>query len=205
LVVTCSLVGDNGGVLAPFRELSNVVLTSSVGAFATGELVQAFRMRRGAKLVDVRAEVVFRAMFFGAILLWPIGRVVTPAAGIGAGAWLFTLGIVIGWLGLLLRWWSFVSLGQYFTVTVRTSEDQPVVERGPYRVLRHPSYTGLLLVFAGGGLIVANWVSAAGAVVVVLIALIYRLRVEERALNDALGDRYQQFAASRARLVPYVW
>jgi protein-S-isoprenylcysteine O-methyltransferase Ste14 len=195
-------------VLAAFGELSNVarvVLAISVGAFAVGELGQALHTRRGAKLVNVRGEVVFRAMFFGAILLWPIGRGVTPGAVIGGGASLFTLGTVIGWLGLLLRWWSFVSLGKYFTVTVRTSEDQPVVQRGPYRVLRHPSYTGLLLTFTGGGLIVNNWVSAAGAVGVLLIALIYRLRIEEHALNDALGDRYQRFAADRARLIPYVW
>jgi protein-S-isoprenylcysteine O-methyltransferase Ste14 len=195
-------------VLAPFGELSNVarvVLVISVGAFATGELVQAFRTRRGAKLANVRAELLFRAMFLGAILVWPVGRAVIPGAGIDGGAWLFTLGMVIGWLGLLLRWWSFVSLGKYFTVTVRTSEDQLVVEHGPYRVLRHPSYTGLLLIFAGGGLVTANWVSAAGAVGVLLIALIYRLRIEERALHDALGSRYQQFAANRARLIPYVW
>ncbi|MEV6641509.1 isoprenylcysteine carboxylmethyltransferase family protein [Amycolatopsis sp. NPDC051371] len=194
-------------MLAPFGELSDVarvVLVISAGAFAMGELVQAFRTRRGAKLVDVRAEVVFRAVFFVAILLWPIGRAVCPAAGIG-GAWVFPLGTVIVWLGLLLRWWSFVSLGKYFTVTVRTSEDQLVVDRGPYRVLRHPSYTGLLLVFSGGGLITGNWVSAAGAGAVLLVALIYRLRIEERALEEALGGRYRQFAEDRARLVPFVW
>jgi protein-S-isoprenylcysteine O-methyltransferase Ste14 len=198
---------DNAAVSTPFGELSEVargILVISAGAFATGELVQAFRMRRGAKLVDVRAEVVFRALFFVAILLWPIGRAIRPPAGIG-GAWLFPLGTVLVWLGLFLRWWSFVSLGRYFTVTVRTSEDQLVVERGPYRVLRHPSYTGLLLVFAGGGLIADNWVSAAGADTVLLIALIHRLRIEERALEDALGSRYRQFAENRARLVPFVW
>ncbi|MEU8638096.1 isoprenylcysteine carboxylmethyltransferase family protein [Amycolatopsis sp. NPDC048633] len=185
--------------------VARVVLVVSVGAFAAGELVQAFRTRRGAKIVDVRAEVVFRAMFFGAILLWPIGRAVVPAAAIGGGGWLFTAGTALGWLGLLLRWWSFASLGKYFTVTVRTSEDQPVVDRGPYRVLRHPSYTGLLLIFTGAGLIADNWLSAAGAVAVVLIALVHRLRIEERALDDALGSRYRQFAANRARLIPYVW
>ncbi|WP_328444210.1 methyltransferase family protein [Amycolatopsis sp. NBC_00438] len=185
--------------------MASVVLVGSVGAFVAGELVQAFRTRRGAKLVDVRAEIVFRAMFFGAILLWPVGRAVVPAARIGGGGWLFALGIVLGWLGLLLRWWSFASLGKYFTVTVQTSEDQPVVDHGPYRLLRHPSYTGLLFTFTGGGLIADNWVSAAGAVAVVLIALIYRLRIEEHALEQALGDRYRRFAASRARLIPHVW
>jgi protein-S-isoprenylcysteine O-methyltransferase Ste14 len=59
--------------------------------------------------------------------------------------------------------------------------------------------------FAGGGLIVDNRVSAAGAVAVVLIALIHRLRIEEHALDEALGGRYQRFAANRARLIPHVW
>jgi protein-S-isoprenylcysteine O-methyltransferase Ste14 len=52
---------------------------------------------------------------------------------------------------------------------------------------------------------IGNWVSTAGAVILILIALIHRLRIEERALNATLGDRYRDFAASRARLIPYVW
>jgi protein-S-isoprenylcysteine O-methyltransferase Ste14 len=184
---------------------ARVVFEVSVGAFVVGELWQGFHVRRGATRADLRAEIWFRVMFFGGILLLPFGTAVTPSAAIGGGAWLFALGVLVAWLGLLLRWWSFVSLGDYFTVVVKTSEDQPVVDRGPYRVLRHPSYTGLLLAFAGGGLMVGNWVSTAGAVAVVLAALIYRLRVEERALEAALGDRYREFAAGRARLIPYVW
>lgn len=185
-------------------DLARIVFEVSVGAFVVGELWQAFHVRRGATRADLRAETLFRAMFFSGILLLPFGRAVAPGAAIGSG-WLFALGVLIAWLGLLLRWWSFVSLGKYFTVVVKTSEDQPVVDRGPYRALRHPSYTGLLLAFAGGGLMAGNWVSTAGAVGVVLAALIYRLRIEERALNAAFGDRYREFAASRARLIPYVW
>lgn len=200
--------GDTRDVPVPHEELpqlARIVVFISVGAFSAGELLQALRMRRGATRVSVRAEAAFRAMFFIGILLLPAGRAFAPGAVIGGGVWLFALGVVIGWLGLLLRWWSFVSLGKYFTVVVKTSEEQPVVERGPYLVLRHPSYTGLLLAFAGGGLMLGNWVSTVGAVGLLLIALIYRLRIEERALTAALGDRYREFAARRARLVPYVW
>ncbi|WP_238384870.1 methyltransferase family protein [Segeticoccus rhizosphaerae] len=64
----------------------------------------------------------------------------------------------VGWLGLLLRWWSFATLGRYFTTVVKTSADQVVVSRGPYRALRHPSYTGLLAAFLGCGLMLGNWV-----------------------------------------------
>lgn len=196
----------------PYVELSNAartVLFVSIGAMSAGELVralgQARRGRRGAEPVSMRAEAIFRAMFVGGILLLPIGRALAPAAVIGGGVWVFALGVAIAWLGLLLRWWSFMSLGAYFTVVVKTSHDQPVIDHGPYRVLRHPSYTGLLLAFAGIGVMLGNWVSAVAAVGVLLIAVIYRLRIEERALSAALGDRYRKFAASRARLIPYVW
>ena len=185
--------------------VAHVVFAVSVAAFAAGELAQAFRLRRGATRVDLRAEAAFRLVFFGGILMLPLGRSIAPGAAIGGGVWRFALGAVLCWLGLLLRWSSFLALGKYFTVVLGTSEDQPVVTRGPYRFLRHPSYTGLLLIFAGIGLMVGNWVSAAGAVGLLLVAVLYRLRIEERSLNAALGERYREYAASRARLIPYIW
>jgi len=112
---------------------------------------------------------------------------------------------VVGWLGLVLRWWSFATLGRYFTIVVRTSADQAVISSGPYRVMRHPSYTGLLAALLGCGLMLGNWVGAAASFLVVLIALVFRLLREERALVDALGDTYRDFAEDRARLVPHVW
>jgi protein-S-isoprenylcysteine O-methyltransferase Ste14 len=181
------------------------VLDISVGAFIVGELGQVWRVRPGATRANLGAEALFRAMFFGAILLIPIGRAVAPAAAIGGGVWIFALGVLIGWLGLLLRWWSFVSLGKFFTVVLKTSEDQPVVDSGPYQVLRHPSYTGLLLTFVGCNLVTGNWLSTGGSVTLLLTALVYRIRIEERALNAALGDRYRDFATGRARLVPFLW
>jgi len=79
------------------------VLVVSAGAFAAGELVQAFRRRRGSALVDARAEVLFRVVLLGGILMLPLGRAVVPGAAIGGGVWRLALGAVIGWLGLLLR------------------------------------------------------------------------------------------------------
>src|SRR3954471_10971292 len=107
----------------PYEELSNparAVLYVSVAAFLAGELVQAFPVRRGAKRVNVRAEALFRLVFFGGILLLPLGRAVAPGAVIG-GAFPFVLGLLLGWAGALLRWWSIVSLGKYFTVVIETS------------------------------------------------------------------------------------
>jgi protein-S-isoprenylcysteine O-methyltransferase Ste14 len=80
-----------------------------------------------------------------------------------------------------------------------------VVSRGPYRVLRHPSYTGLLAALLGCGLMLGNWVGTAASSLLILLALIYRLLREEQAMIDALGDAYLDFAKDRARLVPFVW
>jgi protein-S-isoprenylcysteine O-methyltransferase Ste14 len=184
--------------------LAGLAFEISAAAFAVGELSQALRVRRGATRADLRAEAIFRVVFFAGILALPVGRALMPDATIG-GAWIFAVGFVVGWLGLLLRWWSFATLGRYFTVVVKTSKDQPIIDRGPYRVLRHPSYTGLLLAIAGCGLMLGTLVGTAAAVVLVSNALVYRLRKEELALTAALGDRYRQFAAGRARLIPYVW
>jgi protein-S-isoprenylcysteine O-methyltransferase Ste14 len=52
---------------------------------------------------------------------------------------------------------------------------------------------------------VGNWLSAAGSVALVLVAVVYRIRIEEHALTAALGDRYGSFASGRARLVPFLW
>jgi protein-S-isoprenylcysteine O-methyltransferase Ste14 len=184
---------------------ARLLLDVTVGAFILGEVAQSLRVRRGATRASLGAELLFRVMFLGAVLLVAAGRALAPRAGIGGGVWLFALAAVIGWPGLLLRWWSFLTLGKYFTVQIRTSLDQPVIDRGPYRVLRHPSYTGLLLAFTGGTLMLGNWVGAAVSVPLLLLAVVHRIRVEERALDAALGKAYRDFAAGRARLVPFVW
>lgn len=195
-------------MLTPYLQqapAARLILELTIAAFAVAEFLQAMRVRRGAIRTNPGAEVWFRAIFIGGLLLIPLGLAYAPDAVLGGGVWLFCLGGVIGWSGLLLRWWSFLTLGKYFTVVLQTSEDQPVIDRGPYRVLRHPSYTGLLVAVGGCGLMVANWVSTAGSVAVVLIGLVYRIRIEERALNAALGTSYHDFAVRRARLVPFVW
>jgi protein-S-isoprenylcysteine O-methyltransferase Ste14 len=109
------------------------------------------------------------------------------------------------WAGIGLRLWSFKTLGRYFTFTVMTSRDQPVINSGPYRVLRHPSYAAILLILAGIGISLANWLSLAALIGLPLIGLLNRIRVEEAVLSATLGDRYTMYASGRKRLIPFVW
>ena len=138
------------------------------------------------------------------VMLYLAPRVV-PAAAIRPAAVAFAIGFVILLAGLVLRGWSIKTLGTYFTGSVAVSSDQAVVTAGPYRVLRHPSYTGLLLIMTGVGLASANWAGAAGMVVLTLAGLLWRIHAEERALLTTLGDRYRAYAAQHKRLVPLVW
>jgi len=107
--------------------------------------------------------------------------------------------------GVALRVWCFYTLGHYFTFTVQTSLDQPVIDTGPYRMLRHPSYAALLLIFIGWGFVYDNWGSLVVLTAAVAAGLVVRIRVEERALSKDLGGKYQEFAATRKRLIPFVW
>jgi protein-S-isoprenylcysteine O-methyltransferase Ste14 len=119
--------------------------------------------------------------------------------------WTFGLGVAIVLAGGGLRDWAILSLGRYFRREVTIEPAQRLVRRGPYRVLRHPSYAGILLVFAGFGLVFGSWLGAVVALLIVFAGMLPRIRVEEHALTQAFGADYTSYAKSTARLLPYVW
>ena len=98
-------------------------------------------------------------------------------------SWAFYLGIGLMIAGIVLRQWSIAVLGRYFSRTVGVQEGQAVVDRGPYRLVRHPAYTGSLLTMVGLGFVLQSW----GAVLVLIaffgMAFGYRIHVEERSFN----------------------
>ena len=148
-------------------------------------------------------------------VLWIIIMASVAAGVFVAGNWragalphgrLFEIaGAVLFAVGLLLRWWAIVTLGRFFTVDVTIEKDHELVERGPFRLVRHPSYTGVLLAFVGVGLSLRNW----GAMLLILVpifgAFVRRMNVEEEALSRALGSRYEQYMKRTRRLVPFLY
>jgi len=125
--------------------------------------------------------------------------------GIGAlPDWIFYIGIFLMLLGVLVRQYAIAILGRFFSLTVQISEDHKVVENGPYRLIRHPSYTGILITFIGLGLAAQSW----GAVLVLLlffgISFGYRMHVEERTLLSGLGRDYASYMKRTKRLIPFL-
>jgi protein-S-isoprenylcysteine O-methyltransferase Ste14 len=138
-----------------------------------------------------------------AVILGLIARIAAPWADLPA--WASAAGIVAMVVGMALRLWAVRALGDQFRRVVAVTPDQPLVTSGPYRWVRHPSYTGALLIFGGFGLALANALSLVVLVVLPGLAYLRRIRVEEEELETVLGERYLTYARGRARLVPSVW
>jgi len=165
-------------------------------------LVPRLRRHRPTRLRRDRGSgaLIIFTVFVSIILAFSFGY-----AGIGMlPDWAFYLGISLMFLGILIRQWAIAVLGRFFSLTVRVAEDHRVVEKGPYRLVRHPSYTGVLITFIG----LAMAVQSLGALLVLLgvfsISYGYRMRVEEKTLLSELGQDYANYMKRTKRLIPYL-
>lgn len=120
----------------------------------------------------------------------------------GSPWWPLAVGLVLMWSGVAFRLWSVRSLGHFFKMSVVVQDDHRVVDRGPYRWLRHPSYTGALVTNTGIGLAFGTFSSVAVMLFLPLIAFLIRIRVEERLLLRELGEEYAAYSRRTARLLP---
>jgi len=139
---------------------------------------------------------VTTGVLLGARHLWPLG--LEPRLRLG-----IALAMLIA--GLALRVWSVLVLGRLFTMNVAIRQGHRLVVAGPYRWLRHPSYTGMLLAFASVGVAFDSAAGLLAIVLPILVATSYRVRVEEAALLQAFGDEYRRYAARTSRLLPFIY
>ncbi len=115
------------------------------------------------------------------------------------------VGVILVVAGLALRWYAILHLGRYFTVNVSIAAGQKVVDTGPYRWIRHPSYAGALAAFLGLGICTDNWLALAVLFLPITWAFRRRIAIEEAALLEGLGDPYRAYAARTKRLVPWIY
>lgn len=173
-----------------------------------GELALLVRSlsRSGARTRDRGSFLVVFASIFAGLTLGNALASSAPGAAVRAGHDAVVYGaLAVMAAGMALRFTAVIVLGRFFTLVVMTGGGQHVVESGPYRWLRHPSYTGALLTIAGVLLAsTANWLALAG-LLPVLAGVLYRIRVEERALSDELGEPYRAYMRRTRRLVPFIY
>jgi protein-S-isoprenylcysteine O-methyltransferase len=148
---------------------------------------------------DRGSAFAITAAMLVALLSASLQFAVAPAAPAG---WLLVVGGLLGSLGLALRLWAISTLGRLFTSTVFVVDEQPLVVVGPYRVLRHPSYTGALLAMLGVTFALASPIGVALLLGLGVPAYLYRISIEERALVRNMGAEYESYRRRTWALVP---
>ncbi len=155
---------------------------------------------------DAGTRAIIRVVIYATFISGIAAAYKVPALAVTSGdGWALTVGVTLMWLGLIIRVWAVVSLGRAFRTTVEVDAEQMIVTTGPYRWVRHPAYTGLLILLAGFGLSLANWLSLAVFVALPTIAVLRRIKVEEAELTRVLGDRYKTYQIGTKHLIPGVW
>ena len=119
--------------------------------------------------------------------------------------WMRWVSLCLFLFGLALRWSAILTLGKSFSSNVAIHSTQKVLKTGPYRWMRHPSYTGLIILFLATGLRTRNWVSFLIVTVPTTAALLYRIHVEEIALRDHFGPEYVEYSRVTKRLMPGIY
>lgn len=139
----------------------------------------------------------------GTIIIAMVLRELQSFAGLALAGQL--LGVVLLAAGVLLRFWGILHLKSQFTRYVTVREGDEIVSTGPYRKLRHPLYTGLLLITLGMAFFFASPIAAVIGGSVMIWALLQRIEYEEQLLIEKFGPDYQEWMKKRARLIPFIY
>jgi len=185
-------------------QLFTVLYWTWVGSEALLQIITRTSRSTG-QVKDRGSLLVLLAVIFGSV--WAsLDYGVTHAhnlPGNPQGLRLAALALLI--VGLLVRWTAILTLGVSFSTNVAIHANQTLQKNGLFRWVRHPSYSGMVLIFAGVGLSQRNWISLAIMLIFPTAALLYRIHVEELALAEAFGDDYAQYRRSTFRLIPGIF
>jgi protein-S-isoprenylcysteine O-methyltransferase Ste14 len=199
MLVVRPLFSTNGTVALLYWGLYTIWIAGELSI-----LVRSF-FRRGAHTRDRGSFlIVLGSIFLGFTIANVLAVSVRGAAIQGGHVAVFGVGLALMAVGIALRFYAVMVLGRFFTPVVMVGSDQHVVDTGPYRWIRHPSYTGVLLAITGVLVASANWLALVG-ILPALAGLLYRIRVEEQALSEELGEPYRSYMQRTKRLLPFLY
>jgi len=184
-----------------------LIFVLAVGAWASSELlgpVRRNRSREGSKQ-DRGSMPVSVIIGLSGLALCFLLPVLVPGATIPWQPGTFFAGLAVMLLGVSWRWYAIATLGKYFTGAIVIQEQHVVVQHGPYKFIRHPSYSGAFLIAIGIGLMVGNWLSIVTIIAGFVVGMMYRIPVEEQVLLQALGQPYETYMKRTKRLIPFIF
>ena len=183
---------------------STLVTLVSVAAIGTFMVVAQLsrmrgRARRGETLARSRGLAHYVAYFFVVPYVVIAAR---PGPEVDVPEPIRWVGLALIVLGVAFALWAIATLGRHYDLELEIHRDHELVRGGPYRLVRHPIYTGLVLHFAGTCLATGNLVLIAGTLLVTVPALYLRAKTEERLLREQFGPAYDAYAREVGMLVP---
>ena len=177
-------------------------------AWVGSEVVIAIGTRTRHDSGNVRDRGTLYLLWAVIFLSMTAGITLSEATNIGTVPnvhWIRTAALAILIVGLALRWTAIFTLGKSFSSNVAIRSTQTVLKTGLYRWMRHPSYTGLIMIFFAAGLRTRNWISFLIITIPTTAALLYRIHVEEIALRDHFGEEYIAYSRETRRLIPGIY
>ncbi len=114
-----------------------------------------------------------------------------------------SIGLLIAFAGLILACWSRYLLGKNWSLSVQKKENHELIKSGPYSILRHPIYTGILLIFIGNTIIVGDYRGII-AVVIVFFSFWFKLKKEEKWLIEIFGEKYHNYTKTTKAILPFL-
>ncbi len=182
------------------------LLIAAIGAALSVQGIR-FRIEMKSEAAGQEWLAVFNLAAFG-LGLWLLPFLdrrltIAPFLHVSSDAFRW-VGVFLLGTGQWLSVWAIRALGRWFSPRIGVQHGHELVGAGPYRILRHPFYTGLLMSMAGFPAVFGSWVGIAMAVAAVPIVL-YRVRVEEQQLEQEFGEAYRTMRRRTWRLIPYVY
>jgi len=126
-------------------------------------------------------------------------RFINIGSFVGIFQW---VGMTVTIAGLALREWVLIKLGRFFSRTVQIEKGHKIISAGPFKWIRHPAYTGMVLIYAGFILSIGTWVGALVTSMIILVSLFHRINIEEKILLETFGDEYREYMSKTWRLFP---
>jgi protein-S-isoprenylcysteine O-methyltransferase Ste14 len=183
--------------------IAGVSFWGTVAGWSAWELWLQVKTVSSGAITDRGRALLFASTVAGVVLgIYLAGN----TRGLPGPGWApVALGLAIAWTGIAFRVWAVRTLGRYFTCVVVVQQDHEVIDTGPYRRVRHPSYTGLIAATFGIGIALDNWLSIPACLLPPLIGFSLRAVSEEKALARELGEPYREYMARTHRLIPGIW
>ena len=169
--------------------------------------IKAAKTKATQRLEPAASRILRVFIFLIAIALLSITRIPLPWLYLQlwkVGFWPFWLGAAIAIAGILFAVWAREHLGSNWSRSVTIKQDHELIATGPYALVRHPIYTGILAGFLGMAISISQ---VRGLIVFVLIFFAFwiKLRMEEQWMRSQFGERYATYSHRTAALVPYLF